>query len=118
MVGTFGMSGQGVSPVTARQRSVPALMCGAAGGSEPELNCAVPASSAAIASPPPLNTTSASLGSFSRILRTSSSIWGVVPIGGAAQLYLSGLARARATNSLMVFPGRPDLATKLFGHDA
>ena len=46
MVGTSGMSGQRVSPVTARQRSVPALMCGAAGGSEPELSCAVPLSSA------------------------------------------------------------------------
>src|SRR5262245_65253955 len=41
MVATSGMSGQRVSPVTARQRIVPALMWGAAGGIEPELNCAV-----------------------------------------------------------------------------
>src|SRR5207342_2033979 len=92
MVGTSGISGQRVSPVTARQRSVPALMCGAAGGSEPELSCAVPLSKAWMASPPPLNTTSSSFGSFSRILSTSSWICGVVPIGGVAQLYFSGLA--------------------------
>ena len=90
MVGTSGMSGQRVSPVTARQRSVPALMCGAAGGSEPEHSCTVPPSSAASASPPPLNTTSVSFGSVSRSLKTSSWICGVVPIGGVAQLNLSG----------------------------
>ena len=84
---------------------MPALMCGSAGPSEPELNCTVPVNSAGIASPPPLNTTSVSFGRFSRIFRTSSRICGVVPIGGVAQLYFSGLARASATKSLIVFAG-------------
>src|SRR6185312_4182506 len=118
MVGTFGISGQRVSPVTARQRMVPALMCGEAGGSEPEESCTVPASSAAIASPPPLNTTSESFGRFSRILSTSSWICGVVPIGGVAQLNFSGSALARATNSFIVLAGNSDLTTNVLGEVA
>ena len=54
MVGTSGKSGQRLSPVTARQRSVPALMCGAAGGSEPDESWVVPLTSDWMASPPPL----------------------------------------------------------------
>ena len=67
-------------------------MCGNAGASEPELSCTVPLSSAVMASPPPLNTTSESFGNFSRILSNSNCNCAVVPIGGVAQLYCSGLA--------------------------
>src|SRR5262245_5338634 len=118
MVGTSGMSGQRVSPVTARQRNVPALMCGAAGGNEPELSWQVPLSSACSASPPPLNTTSSSFGSFSASFNTSSWICGVVPIGGVAQLYFSGLALANAANSLIVLAGNSDFTTKVLGEVA
>jgi len=41
-----------------------------------------------------------------------------VPIGGVAQLYISGLARASATKSLTVFAGDSDFTTKVFGEDA
>src|SRR5262249_32571307 len=115
MVGTSARSGQRVSPVTARHRQVPALMCGAAGGSEPELSCTVPLSSAVDASPPPLQTTSSSWGRVSCSLSTSSWICGVVPIGGVAQLYLAGSARASATNSLMLFAGNSERTTKVLG---
>src|SRR5579884_2947058 len=115
MVGTSGKSGQRVSPVMARHRKAPALICGRAGASEPELSCTVPLSSAAIASPPPLNTTSARFGRFSRIFNNSYWICEVVPIGGVAQLYLSGLARARATKSLMVFAGDSVLIVNVLG---
>src|SRR6516164_4455920 len=71
--------------------------------------------SAWTASPPPLKTTSASFGNFSRILNNSSSSCGVVPIGGVAQLYFSGLARASATKSLMVFAGDSALTTNVLG---
>src|SRR5471032_2718250 len=118
MVGTSGMSGQRVSPVTARHRNVPALICGAAGGSEPELNCTVPLSKACSASPPPLNTTFSKLGRFSRIFSTLACICGVVPIGGDETLNLSGLALASATNSVIVFAGSSDLTTNVLGEVA
>ena len=78
----------------------------------------VPASNAAMASPPPLNTTSASFGSFSRILSTSSCNCDVVPIGGVAQLYFSGLARASAMKSFIVFAGSSERTTKVLGEVA
>src|ERR1019366_3330731 len=115
MVGTSGMSGQRLSPVIARHRSVPALMCGAAGGSEPELNWTVPLSRASSASPPPLKTTTPILGRFSRSFRTSARIHDVAPIGGVETLNLSGLALASATNSFIVFAGRSDLTTNVLG---
>src|ERR1700757_633222 len=118
MVGTSARSGQRSSPVTARQRQEPALMCGAAGGSEPELSCTVPASSAAKASPPPLNTTSSSCGRSSLSLSTSSWICAAVPIGGVAQLYLAGSARASATKSFMLFAGSSERTTKVLGEVA
>src|SRR5580704_12340008 len=115
MVGTSGRSGQRSSAQSASARNAPDLTCGADGASEPEHNCTVPASSASTASPPPLNTTDSSLGRFSRLLRTSNSSCGVVPMGEVEQLYFSGLARASATNSFMVFAGNSDFTTKMFG---
>ena len=41
-----------------------------------------------------------------------------VPIGGVAQLYLSGLALASATNSSIYFAGNSDLTTNVFGEVA
>src|SRR5450759_4447972 len=67
---------------------------------------------------PPLNTTSSSLGRFSRSFKTSSWICGVVPIGGVAQLNFSGLALASATNSFTVFADKSDLTTKVLGEVA
>src|SRR5262245_13686915 len=115
MVGTSGRSAQRSSPVTARHLNVPALMCWAAGGNEPELNCTVPLSRACSASPPPLNTTTSNLGSFSRSFSISAEICGVVPIGGVAQLNLYGLARASATNYLTVFTDSWALTTNVLG---
>src|SRR6516164_6824243 len=116
MVGTAGSSGQRLSPQIARQRNVAALMCGNAAPSEPTLISTVPVSSAWTASPPPLKTTSASFGKFSRILNNSSSNCGVVPIGGVAQLYFSGLApRVSATKSLTLLAGDSTLTTNALG---
>src|SRR5215469_1496885 len=115
MVGTAGSSGQRLSPQIARQRNVPALMCGNAAPSEPTLISTVPVSSAWTASPPPLKTTSASFGKFSRILNNSSNNCGVVPIGGVAQLYFSGLVRASATISLTFLAGDSALTTNELG---
>src|SRR5215471_3563813 len=115
MVGTAGSSGQRLSPQIAKARNVPALMWGKAAPSEPTLNSTVPVRSAWTASPPPLKTTSASFGNFSRILNSSSSSCGVVPIGGVAQLYFSGLARASATRSFTLLAGDSTLTTNAFG---
>src|SRR5215469_7473280 len=115
MVGTAGSSGQRLSPQIVRQRKVPALIWGKAAPSEPTLNSTVLVRSACTASPPPLKTTSASLGRFSRILNNSSSSCGVVPIGGVAQLYFSGLARASATRSFTLFASDSTLTTNAFG---
>src|ERR1051326_126278 len=118
MVGTSGSSGQRLSALTARQRKVPLLMCGSAGASEPEVICTVPLSSAVMASPPPLNTTSGSVGSFSRSLNNSNCSCAVVPIGGVEQLYLSGLWRANAANSFMVLAGDSALTANVLGEVA
>ena len=98
---------------------MPALMCGAAGGSEPELNCTVPLSSAC-------NRVAAALEDdlfqlrqlLAHLEHLELAICGVVPIGGVAQLNLSGLARASATNSFIVFAGSSDLTTNVLGEVA
>src|SRR6266702_3680769 len=115
MVGTSGRSGQRLGADTARHFNVPDLMCGAAGASEPELICTVLLSSACSASPPPLNTTSSRLGSFSIDLSTEAWSCGEVPIGGVETLNLSGLLRASATNSFMFFTGNSERTTKVLG---
>src|ERR1700693_6378380 len=102
MVGTSGSSGQRVDPVTANALMAPALICGSAGASTPELSCTVPPSTACSASPPPANTMVAIPVNPSRILSTSASSCGVVPIGGVETLNCSGLALASATNSFIV----------------
>ena len=115
MVGTSGRSDQRCSAQIASPRNAPDLICGCDGASEPEHICTVPASSASMASPPPLNTTDSSFGRFSRLFSTSNCSCGVVPIGDVDALNFSGLARASAMNSFMVFAGRSDFTTKMFG---
>ena len=114
----IGMSGQRRSPVTARQRMCAGLDMRRGRRQRARRAAQCRASSAAIASPPPLNTTSDSFGRFSRILSTSSWICGVVPIGGVAQLNFSGSALARATNSFIVFAGSSDFTTNVLGEVA
>src|SRR5580700_8115503 len=115
MVGTSGRSAQRCSAQIASPRNAPDLMCGCDGASDPEHICTVPASSASMESPPPLNTTDSSLGRFSRLFSTSNCSCGVVPIGDVEALNFSGLARANATNSFMVFADSSDFTTKIFG---
>src|ERR1700722_11435091 len=115
MVGTSGRSDQRCSAQIAKPRNAPDLICGCDGASEPEHICTVPASSASMASPQPLNTTDSSFGRFSRILRHSNCSYGVVPIGDVDALNHSGMARSIVMNSFMVFAGSSDFTTKMFG---
>ena len=84
----------------------------------------VPAIGAEVAFVVPANTlfivrdirgVSANFGRFSVNFKNSNCICDDVPIGGVAQLYLSGLARASATNSFIVFAGRSDLTVNVLG---
>src|ERR1700724_3960741 len=118
MVGTSGSAGQRVAPVTASALMAPALICGSAGASVPELNCTVPPSTACSASPPPANTMVAIWLKPSRTLNTSASSCGVVPIGGVETLNRSGLALASATNSFIVLAASSDLTVNTLGEGA
>ena len=105
-------------PVTARPLIAPALICGCAGASTPELSCTVPESSALSASPPPGKGMVAIFCRPSRSLSTSAWSWGVVPIGGVETLNLSGLALARATNSFIVVAPRSGITANTCGDTA
>src|SRR3954471_20990294 len=105
MLGTCGSACERTLLVTARARSLPALICGTAGGNEVNATGVCPASVELTAKPALLNGT---------CTRSRPSDWrknspircGGVPVPGEAKLYLAGPDLISATSSLTVLTAR------------
>src|SRR5262249_57650540 len=104
--GMGGRGGRGGGGGTAGPLTAPALICGCAGASTPELSCTVPESSALSASPPPGNGMVAIFCKPSRSLSTSAWSCGVVPIGGGETWKFSGVALGRARERFLLVARR------------
>src|SRR4051812_22061770 len=105
MLGTCGSACERTLLVTARARSLPALICGTAGGNEVNAMGVCPAIVECTAKPALLNGTCTR--SRPSDWRKSSPIrCGGVPVPGDAKLYLAGPDLINATSSLTVFTAR------------
>src|SRR6266511_3003056 len=110
MVETSGSACDRVLLETASARSFPSLTSGTAGAIEPKEIGVWPATTEAIAGPPPLNGT-CTRSSPSDRRNCSPARCDCVPAPADAKLYLPGLARTSATTSLTVCAGTDGLTT-------